>query len=129
MTKRKREALRVLVVEDEPGIVELCQTVLEGDGHEVDVALNGEDALLMIERDDEYDLCLLDIRTPVMTGPELYQCVLLEHLRLANRVVFTSGDTTGGDTKEFLERAGRPFLPKPFTPNELMTVIREALEG
>jgi DNA-binding response OmpR family regulator len=127
MTEQKRKALRILVVEDEPAISELCRIVLKADGFEVDTALNGRDAQPMIERDDDYDLCLVDIRTPGMNGPELYQWMRETHSQLANKVIFATGDTMGGDTEGFLERAGRPFLPKPFTPGELRAVVRETL--
>jgi len=50
-----------------------------------------------------------------------------KHPRLANRVIFTTGDVIGRDTQSFLEQAARRFLPKPFTPDELRAVIRKAL--
>jgi len=81
----------------------------------------------MIE-EKQYDLCLFDIRTPRMSGEELYQWLQEKHPRLASRVIFTTGDVMSGDTKDFLEQTARPFLPKPFTPDELKTIVRETLE-
>ena len=117
---------RVLVVEDEPGINELCRIVLEGDGFEVDIALNGRDAQPLIERDDGYDLCLVDIRTPDMNGSDLYLWIREKHSRMANGVIFTTGDTMAPDIKSFVEQSGRVFLPKPFTPSELRAAIARA---
>ncbi len=128
MKDPRKDARRVLVVEDEPGINDLCRVVLESDGFDVDIVLNGRDAQPVIERDDEYDVCLVDVRTPEMTGRELYQWMRERHPQLADRVVFTTGDTMDGDTGGFLERSGRPLLPKPFTPSELRGAIREALD-
>lgn len=62
-----------------------------------------------------------------MNGKELYQVIINRHPQLANRVVFTTGDVLDGYTQRFLELAGRPFLPKPFTPNELITTVNDAL--
>ena len=76
----------------------------------------------------QYDLCLIDIRTPAMNGKELHQWLKDKHPEILNQVIFTTGDVMGADTQGFLEKAGRPFLPKPFTPGELRTVIREALK-
>ena len=118
--------IRVLVVEDEPGISQVCLRVLSGEGFEVDIAVNGAVAQDMLGKKD-YDLCLIDIRTPVMTGKELYQCIQENHPKLINRVIFTSGDVISKDVQVFLGQAARPFLPKPFTPDELRTIVRETL--
>jgi DNA-binding response OmpR family regulator len=119
-------AKRILVVEDEPAICEVCLRVLTGEGFEVDIAANGEVAQDMLA-DNNYDLCLIDIRTPVMNGRQLYHWISEKHPELVNRVIFTTGDVVSSDIRSFLERAGRPFLPKPFTPDELRTVATETL--
>ncbi|HEY82462.1 MAG TPA: response regulator [Dehalococcoidia bacterium] len=121
-------ARKVLVVEDEPAISEVCRRVLTEQGWEVDIATNGRIAQGMI-RKTSYYLCLIDIRTPAMNGKELYQWLLEEHPALARRVVFTTGDVMGGEIQSFLEKAARPFLPKPFTPEELMTIMKHAERG
>ena len=115
---------RILVVEDEPAISDVCQRVLTGEGFEVDIAVDGKVAQDMIE-EKRYDLCLIDIRTPTMNGKELYQWLKEKNPQLATRVIFTSGDVMGGDIQSFLEHAARPFLPKPFTPDELKAILRE----
>ena len=63
-----------------------------------------------------------------MNGKELYQWLKEKHPRLVSRVIFTSGDVMAEDTQSFLEHAARPFLPKPFTPDELKAMVREALK-
>ena len=118
---------RILVVEDEPAICDLCRRVLADEGFEVDIAVNGKVAQDMIE-EQQYDLCLLDIRLPAMNGKELYQWLQEKHLVLAGRVVFTTGSVIGEDTMTCLEQTGRPFLPKPFTPDELKAIVRETLK-
>ena len=123
----ERTIKRILVVEDEPSISQVCQRVLTGEGFEVEIADNGRAAQDRIEN-GQYGFLLVDIRTPAMNGKELYQWLKETHPQAANRVIFTTGDVMGGDTQAFLEQAGRPFLPKPFTPDELRTVMREALK-
>ena len=117
---------RILVVEDEPAICDLCRRVLTDEGLEVDIAVNGKVAQDMIE-DKKYGLFLLDIRTPAMNGIELYQWMYRKYPQLASRVVFTSGSVIGGATMTFIEQSGRPFLPKPFTPDELEAIVGETL--
>ena len=117
-------AKRILVVEDEPAISDVCRRVLTSEGFEVDIAVDGKVAQDMIEK-QQYGLYLFDIKLPLMNGKELYQWLKEKHPQQASRVIFTTGDVMGGDTQSFLEQAARPFLPKPFTPDELKTIVTE----
>jgi len=126
MKKHGASAKRILLVEDEPAISAVCRRVLVSEGFEVDVATNAKIAQDMIEN-KQYDLCLIDIRTPIMNGEELYRWLRERHSLLTERVVFTSGDTLNRDTQNLVEQTGRPFLPKPFSHEELRALVREAL--
>ena len=117
---------RILVVEDEPAICEICLKVLTGEGFEVEIANNGKKGEEKLQ-EKEYDLILLDLRTPVMDGKQLYQHISEKYPELASRVIFTSGEVVGDDIQGFLELAGRPFLPKPFTPKDLKKIVRDTL--
>jgi len=117
---------RILVVEDEPSITEVCLRTLNREGFEVDTAANGVEAEDKI-RGKDYGLVLIDIKTPEMNGKDLYHYITEKHPNLVNRVVFTTGDTMSGDTQSFLRQSGRPFLPKPFTPDELIKIVTENL--
>jgi len=118
---------RILVVEDEPAICQVCLRTLTADGFDVDIAVNGVVAQDMLAK-KEYDLCLLDIRTPVMNGKELYQHIKEERPELASKVIFTTGDIMNSNLEPFLKETSRLYLPKPFTPHELRTVVRQALQ-
>jgi len=126
MKSSSAEVKKILVVEDEPAISQVCLRALTSEGFEVDIAVNGEVALDMLGK-KVYDLFPIDIRTPVMNGKQLYQCIQEKHSKLIDRVIFTTGDVTSGDTQSFLGQSGRPFLPKPFTPDELRMIVRETL--
>ena len=126
MKTRESNVKRVLVVEDEPSISAICRRVLTSEGFEVDIAVQGKVAQDMLEN-KQYDLCLIDIRLPAMTGKELYQWLKEKHPKVVDGVIFTTGDVMGGDTQIFLGQATRPFLPKPFTPDELKATVRETL--
>ena len=122
-TSRKR----ILVVEDEPAIRMVCHRVLTSEGFEVDIAANGVLAQDMLSK-KEYDLCLIDIRTPRINGKELYQHMKEEYPELTNKVILTTGATLNSKLDVFFREAGRPYLPKPFTPDELRAIVRQALE-
>ena len=127
MKKSIARTKKILIVEDEPAICDLCCQALSSEGFEVDIAVSGEIAQDMIEK-KQYDFCLIDIRAPVMNGEELYQWLRESHPALANRVMFTTGDVMSRDTLSFLEQTARPFLTKPFTLDEAKAMVREASE-
>ena len=117
---------KILSVEDEASIRQVCQRALASQGYQVDFAINGVAAESMLMKAD-YDLLLVDIKTPVMDGKQLYRYIEKRYPQLADRVIFTTGDVIGEDTQSFLERTGRPFLLKPFSPDELRALVRENL--
>jgi DNA-binding NtrC family response regulator len=124
MTQDNTHRRRALVIEDEPVISWICQRILMAEGFDVDIAMTGLIARKMVD-DKSYDLCLSDVRTPGMSGVQLYQYLEQEHPELARRVIFTTGDVMSDHIARFLEGTQRPFLAKPFTPDELRQVIRD----
>lgn len=127
MKHSKASRKRILVVEDEPAICQVCLRTLTSEGFDVDVAINGMVAQDMLGK-KEYDLCLVDIRTPVMNGKELYQYIKEEHPELTDKVIFSTGDVLDSKLELFLSEINRPYLPKPFTPDELVAAVRQALK-
>jgi len=117
---------KILSVEDEASIRQVCHRTLTSQGYQVDFAQNGVAAASMLMKAD-YDLLLVDIKTPVMDGKQLYHYIEERYPQLADRVIFTTGDVISEDTQSFLERTGRPFLLKPFSPDELGALVRENL--
>ena len=126
MQDAKGESQKILVVEDEPSICQVCLRTLTAQGFEVDIAVNGAIAEKMLGEKD-YDLCLIDLRTPIMNGKQLYQLIQEKHPRYIDKVVFTTGDVLGDRLEALLGDAKVPYLPKPFTPDELIAVVKEAL--
>jgi DNA-binding response OmpR family regulator len=126
MKHSKGDRKRILVVEDEPTISQMCQRTLTDEGFDVDIAVNGAIAQDMSD-EKEHDLYLIDIRTPVMNGNELYQHIREKHPELTDKVIFTTGDVLDEELAVLLKGTKRQYLPKPFTPDELRTIVRETL--
>lgn len=124
MAQEQIRKKQILVVEDEPVVGRACQRVLKPEGFEVDIAADGLVAMKMVD-EKSYDVCLSDIKLPLMNGIEFYYHLEKEHPALAEKFIFTSGDIFSGNTSQFLEKVKRPFLAKPFTPDELIKVIRD----
>jgi hypothetical protein len=62
-----------------------------------------------------------------VNGMQLYEHLVNEHPEALGKIVFTSGDTLSGDLGLFIKGTGRPFLAKPFTPQQLRATVKEAL--
>jgi DNA-binding NtrC family response regulator len=128
MMQNSSRQKKALVVEDEPVISRICQRTLMSEGYAVDIAGNGSIAKTMIDN-CKYDLCLSDIRTPEMNGIELYHYLEKSHPAITGVVIFTTGDVLSNNVDCFLKEVKRPFLPKPFTPNQLRQAVRELSPG
>ncbi|HEX8463220.1 MAG TPA: ATP-binding protein, partial [Abditibacterium sp.] len=109
----ERQGHRILVIDDEEPVVTLISEILALDGHQVTPAFNGAEALALLNAGD-YDLILSDVRMPAVGGPTFFEILQTTRPDLLPRVIFVTGDTMSSSTQEFLQRAGRPVLPKPF---------------
>ncbi|GBC82548.1 Response regulator receiver protein [bacterium HR10] len=117
----------ILVVDDERPVAELIARALRAAQYHVDVALNGEAALSLIER-KHYDLIIADLRMPGTGGIELYEHFQRVAPSVARRMVFLTGDVLSAQVLDFLRETGSLHLPKPCTLEELLTLVRVALE-
>jgi len=123
---RKIAKARILVVDDEPTNLQYLSDALEGQGHEVETVGNAGDALKKID-EGGYDLLLLDIKMPGMSGMELYKRIQKVAPSLADRVVFITGDVMGADTEDFLFNTGAPYITKPINSGRLLETINRVL--
>jgi two-component system NtrC family sensor kinase len=120
--------LRVLVVDDEPHVLHFMRATLEAWGHAVEVAADGGEALELAAAGD-FDLVVSDLRMPGLGGREFYEALRARSPVVAERLVFSTGDTVRDDTLAFLEGLGRPWLHKPFRLVELRDLVARASRG
>ncbi len=113
---------QALVVDDEPGVLDLVSALLHQAGWNVDVATGGRAALERV-RGAEYDLVLADMRMPDGSGEDLYRIIAAERADLAERFVFMTGDTANADAWRFLEETSVPVVEKPFTAQALLAAV------
>ena len=113
-------AKKVLVVDDEKLIVKGIRFSLEQDGMEVDCAYDGEEALEMI-RNKEYDIILLDVMLPKLTGFEVCQ-----HIREFSSVPVVMLTAKGEDMDKILglEYGADDYITKPFNILEVKARIK-----
>jgi CheY-like chemotaxis protein len=123
---RRLRPAHILVVDDEPEVAELLIDILERDGHRVDRANSGREALTRL-RYGEVDLILCDLRMPDLDGPALYRELTAQRPELLSRIVFITGDTLGADMTGFLTETGVRVLEKPLDPTAVTAKIEAFL--
>jgi two-component system cell cycle sensor histidine kinase/response regulator CckA len=109
----------VLLVEDEDAVRKLARIALEGRGYVVTDAPDGETALRLITPERRFDVLITDMTMPGIDGRELASRV--RSLRPGLGVVFVSGYVP--DTGRLSQIPNAVFLPKPFTPSDLLHAV------
>lgn len=113
---------RVLVIDDEPAILDLIDRSLSRAGYIVSVAHSGRMALQMLQS-QPYDTILCDIKMPDMDGIAFYEQFQALELEQRPRLTIMTGDTSNAQTEEFLQRSNLPVLHKPFTIQMLLAAL------
>jgi nitrogen-specific signal transduction histidine kinase/CheY-like chemotaxis protein len=118
----------ILLVEDEATVRELASRILRGAGYRVLAAANADEALTLSERAGSVvDLLLTDVVMPGMSGRELAE--ELARRRSFRAVIFMSGYTVDPLIVGVRASTEAGFLAKPFTPDDLLRIVREALDA
>jgi two-component system, sensor histidine kinase and response regulator len=116
---------RILVIDDERGIREGCRRVLQAEGYHAETAENGEAGLRAVEA-GKFDLLLVDVKMPGMSGIELVRRVREVDPSLV--CVMITGYATLETAVEATRSGAYDFLPKPFTPDELLAKVSKGLD-
>jgi DNA-binding response OmpR family regulator len=116
----------VLVVDDDPRIVELLNIALGAHGYRVISASNGEDALRSAF-EEQPDLVILDVRLPRRSGYEVCEAIRREPELAHLPVIMVSALAETEARLAGLARGADDYLPKPFSPKELLAKVRRAL--
>ena len=117
---------KILVVDDEPVVLDFIRCLLTDQGYEVDTADTAGVALERIHG-GQYNLILLDIKLPVMNGIELYHHIEALDPALADKVMFITGDVMESTTRDFLNKTKVPYITKPFDIERLEEGIKSLL--
>jgi two-component system, cell cycle sensor histidine kinase and response regulator CckA len=117
----------VLVVDDDQVVRDLASAVLSGAGYAVVTAVDGEDAILKLRRDNmQFDAVLLDLTMPKLDGEDTLMALRMISPNLP--VVLTSGYDEQAVVQRFVGRGLADFLPKPFVSEALLGVINTVIE-
>lgn len=116
--------MKLLLVEDEIGIMQFLQQGLEEEGYEVQTANNGETGL-ELALNHKFDLILLDWMLPKMTGLEI--CKAFREKNTTTPILFLTAKDTVQETVEGLKAGANDYIKKPFSFDELLERIKVQL--
>jgi two-component system KDP operon response regulator KdpE len=113
----------ILVVDDEPQIRRVLRTTLSGNGYDVILAKDGQEAIEMVMREHP-DLILLDVNMPGMSGLEACSKI---RLSFTGPIIMVTVQNSEQDKILALDSGADDYVVKPFTMGELLARIRAAL--
>jgi signal transduction histidine kinase len=116
---------RILVVDDELGIREGCRRILAPLGFFVDVAANGQEGLRKV-REGHFDLVLLDVMMPDVTGVDLLQPIHEQDPDIV--CIIITGYATVELAVQAVKRGAYDFISKPFSSDALIMAVNQGLE-
>jgi len=117
---------RILLADDDDNVRDLLRRLLALQGWDVVAARNGREAVdAWPEEGTPFDLVILDMSMPVMSGPAAYEELRRRHAGMV--VLFISGYLEEASGRDLILKGKVPFLAKPFTPQQLVATATALL--
>ncbi len=120
----RKELIKILVVDDEESLREICVEALRDEGYQVLEAENGRDALKVIAAND-FDLVVSDLKMPEMNGFELLEKIREKELDIDFLII--TGFATIETAVDCMKLGAADYLPKPFKINHLLVKVSKVL--
>lgn len=125
----KLNGKKILCIEDESFISELYARALRRSGYEVNTLISGLDGLKAAQS-DEYDIIMLDLMIPGMTGFEVLRQLRSGDKQIRAKILITTNLDQSEESREELESIADGYLIKAeFTPRQLVNIINDISEG
>jgi len=124
---------KILVVDDDPQIVDLITIRLKANNYEVITSPDGNDAILMAQKEHP-DLVIMDIMMPNMPGGDAVRLLMADNKTKDIPIIFLTALTANlpheADHNGIINVDGRffPAIPKPFKPEKLLSEIKKIVE-
>ena len=118
---------RVLVVEDQPDSRQIIRDMLAPADYEITEAENGEEALAAIAR-QRPDLILMDVQMPIMDGYTATRRIKADAALRSIPIIAVTSYAVSGEEKKARAAGCDDYVPKPFSPRQLLAKIRDYLQ-
>ncbi|WNJ16388.1 ATP-binding protein [Pontibacter sp. G13] len=119
---------RILIVDDEPVNLHVMKSHLSMGGFELVFAEDGQAALDLLESTHSFDLVLLDVMMPNMSGYEVCRRIRMQHLPSELPIIMVTAKNQVNDLVTGLSKGANDYLAKPFSKKELLARIKTHLE-
>jgi DNA-binding NtrC family response regulator len=121
------QSLPLLLIEDEPAVMDLIRTTLERNGYTVICSGSGAEALRLLES-GEFLGVVSDMRTPGgVDGADVHAWVVQYRPDLASKNVLITGDLADEGTVAKLRKTGAPWVEKPFGVQQFISVVQQTM--
>jgi DNA-binding response OmpR family regulator len=117
-------ALQLLYADDEPALRELVQNHLSLEGYDVETAVDGAEAVKMLNK-KAYDLVLLDVHMPKLDGVEVLKYMKSKGMK--SRLIMLTGDGDPAIVSQCAKYGAMDYLTKPYNYHELIEAIDRVL--
>jgi two-component system alkaline phosphatase synthesis response regulator PhoP/two-component system response regulator VicR len=118
---------KILAVDDQPQIVRLIQVNLQKAGFQVITAFDGEEGLQKV-REEKPDLIILDVIMPKRDGFQVLRAIKSNPETRHLPVIMLTVKAQDADIFEGLKEGAELYLPKPFHPTELVSLVQRVLD-
>jgi len=125
MTLHSQKKLQILVVDDEEISRNNIEHILKKDGHRVETAIHGLDAMEKM-KDKEFEIIITDLKMEKMDGIQLIESV--KEVSPDTDIVMITGFATVNSAVNALQKGAAHYLPKPLNLEELRSIIRKITE-
>ncbi|MDH3277648.1 MAG: response regulator [Nitrosopumilus sp.] len=116
--------MKILCVDDDEDIALLLDSVLSANEHKVTICNNGVDALSLIEKEN-FNLILLDLQMPGLTGKDVINSLEKDRLiELNNIVILSAENLEESETLEFTQKGIKEILQKPIRLEKLLETVK-----
>jgi PAS domain S-box-containing protein len=129
ITEEQTEKNRILLVEDSEMNKKLITVLLKKMGYEIETASNGEEAIQILSQ-NHFDLVLMDVQMPVMSGIETTKCIRNGERNVKNpnvNIVALTANAMTQDRNKCISAGMNDYLAKPFKPEDLKNIIEKFL--
>jgi len=122
--------MKILGIDDNEDLLNLCEIALTSDGHEYTAIGNGREGLQAI-KDKKFDIVLLDLSMPEFSGVDVIDALVKEGIIDKQKVViFTASSATEKEYGPLLEKGAHSIMKKPLDVDELLETVKKiASEG